>query len=104
MFRIMTTHPGNELPMLQTQLEFSPSNRIVVKDGIYGDKHDPWQYTEVTVHGRAGGITLHMGIDTWCKHHRSNAKWRSDAALLFFEMLTGVSPQTAQRVGNRRRW
>ena len=72
-------------------------NSIDLRNGTEGPRHDPYSFTEITVHGRAGEVTIHAGLANWLRHNDKLITGEEKAALMF-EKLTGLAPWTAEKI------
>lgn len=73
-------------------------NSITYKSGAEGPKHDPYSYEEVSVHGRNGTTTVHMGLAYWLSHNGVMQSLDNYFLPDRFEQLTGISPEVALRL------
>lgn len=74
-------------------------NRISLKTGSEGPRHDPYSYEEVTVEGRNGKTTAHIGLGCWVRNNSGPKIHVEDVDLdKAFERYTGVSIAVATKL------
>jgi hypothetical protein len=77
------------------------TNRIDIRRGSEGPRHDPYGYIEVTIDGRNGPVTYHGGLGEWTRAG-GNIIEHDPAARDAFEQATGLTPEQAQRTAFRQ--
>jgi hypothetical protein len=78
------------------------SNRITIKTGTEGPRHDPYAYTEITVDGRNGRTTYHSGLGEWVQAPDGKEFYPGEGPTLtyIFKRFVGVVPSVAERFAN----
>jgi hypothetical protein len=76
---------------------------VSIKTGSEGPRHDPYAYTEITVH-RADGreVVLHTGLAEWMtyKDGRVVRRFQDEYKILRskFEAIVGITPECAEKI------
>jgi hypothetical protein len=70
---------------------------ISLRCGSEGPRHDPYHFNELTVEGRNGTTTLHLGLAVWCKNDKLKLRVDNDEAFKLFERCVGVSSEVAHK-------
>jgi hypothetical protein len=80
-------------------------NRISRRTGSEGPRHDPYHYEELTVEGRNGTTTVHMGLGEWIQNNKG-PKVRIEGKELdsVFQAYTGIGIHTAIKLYEQRPW
>lgn len=81
---------------------------IARETGSEGPRHDPYAYTEITVH-RADGreVTLHSGLAEWMTYSDGRVERRFDDPIPVlcnkFEAIVGITPEVAEKAWREQR-
>ncbi len=76
---------------------------IDIKSGSEGPHHDPYSYLEITVIRESGAtVCMHAGLIVWIEVNGIRSDCSYETAAEIFEDLAGISPQTAEKVYERR--
>jgi hypothetical protein len=74
------------------------TNYITYKSGSEGPRHDPYHFEEVTIHGRAGNVTAHIGLGVWLSVNGHRMEIPEVDLDISFQRLTGISIDVAFRL------
>lgn len=79
-------------------------NKIRIKAGVYGPRHDPYSFTEYTVDRPIGLVTLHVGLGVYAQIGKdSSTRVYESEAYREFERVVGVDVRTLERAACRQR-
>jgi hypothetical protein len=75
------------------------TNTIFRRTGSEGPHHDPYSYEEITVEGRNGTTTVHLGLGEWIQNNKGVKRYgEGEEVDKLFEYYTGISIAVAMRV------
>lgn len=75
-------------------------NIITYKSGAEGPKHDPYHYEELSIYGRNGITTVHLGLAYWVSSNgvRITDGEHNIQLNTVFRQLTGIEIDVAMRL------
>jgi hypothetical protein len=81
-------------------------NAVDMRSGSEGSQHDPYEWHEITIHGRNGPVTFRQGSLGYARTTFNDEVVESrggcgQPAEDFFEQLVGVTPQVLEKAVHR---